>query len=93
MADRLRGVAGPFPGSNVSELLVVTHRFAFFGLVFGAEVAATTFFTLESVTAHQHAQLEEVINTTSFFKRLVHALGITSNAQVLLEFFVQGGQF
>ena len=52
-------------------------------------MSAAAFFTIKCVTAHEHSELEEVVNTTSLLKRLVHAFAVTRDAKVCLEFFIQ----
>ena len=66
-------VAGPLPRRDVGEVLVVAQRLALLGLVLGAEVAAAALLALEGVAAHQHAELEEVVDPAGLLQRLVDA--------------------
>ena len=74
-------------------IFVVAQRFAIVCLIFAAKVRTTTFFAIESITTHQHAQLEEVINTASLFKGLVDALTRASDAQIFFELAIERWQF
>ena len=73
-------VACPLICRHMAEFFVITQRFAVICLIFTAKVRTATFFTIESITAHQHAQLKEVINTTGFFERLVDAFARARNS-------------
>src|SRR5690606_25979926 len=89
VADRRHRVAGPLPGSYVGEVVVVALGLAFLVLVLGAEVAAAGFLALLGVAAHQHAELEEVVDATGLLERLVDALAVAGDTEVLLEFGVE----
>src|SRR5690606_1175717 len=92
VADGVHRIARPLPRSDVTEVLVVTLRLALLGLELGAEVTAAALAPLERVTAHEHAELEEVVDAAGLLERLVDALAVTGDPQVLLELLVQGGQ-
>ena len=74
------------------EVLVVALGLALVVLVLGAEVAAAALPALERVAAHQHAELEEVVDATGLLERLVDARAVAGDAQVLLELLVQRRQ-
>ena len=59
----------------MGEVLVVAQRLALVGLVLGAEVAAAALPPFEGVAAHQHAELEEVVDPAGLLERLVDAVG------------------
>ena len=48
----------PFPRRDISEFVVVALGFAVFGLVFGAEMAAATFFAVQRVGGQKSATRE-----------------------------------
>src|SRR5579883_1949852 len=52
--------AGVFPGGDVGEIGVVAEGFAFWGLVFLAEMAAAGFAAIERVQTHKFAEFEEI---------------------------------
>ena len=52
--------AGELPAGDVAEVVVVAGRFAVFGLVLLAEVAAAALVAVQRVDAHQLGQFEEV---------------------------------
>ena len=67
-----------------AKLLVVALGLAVLRLVLGAEVAAAALLALERVAAHQHPELEEVLDAPGLLERLVDALAVAGDAQVLL---------
>ena len=64
-------VAGPLPGGDVGEVLVVALGLALVGLVLGPEVAAAGLLAGEGVLAHELGELEEVVDPTGLLERLV----------------------
>ena len=89
---RCHRVAGPLPRRDVGEVLVVALGLAVLLLVLGAEVPTARFATLERVAAHQHPELEEVVDAAGLLERLVDAVTAARHAQVGLELLVQRGQ-
>ena len=73
-------------------VLIVTHCFAFFCLVFRTEVRSTAFFTSECVLAHRHAQLEEIVNAARLFECLVGAVTCSRYTEIGFEFVIQSRQ-
>ena len=83
-----------FPGSDVTEVLVVTLGFTFTKvsvfhfrivlriLVLFAEVTAARFFTIQSVVGEQFSKLNEVCNASRRFEALVEAFAGSRNMQV-----------
>ena len=55
----------------MGEVLVVALGLALVVLVLGPEVAAAALLALERVAAHQHAELEEVVDPAGLLERLV----------------------
>ena len=74
MQGGLRRIARPLPSRHVREVLVVAERFAVIGLMLGPEVPAAGLLTLESVAAHEHAELEEVLDPARLLEGLVETV-------------------
>ena len=74
-----------FPGGDITEVLVVTRRFAILGLVLGAEVAATGFFTIESILGEDLGKFEEVGQATGVLELLVVLLVGANHLDVVPE--------
>ena len=72
-----------------AKLLVVAQRLALLGLVLGAEVTAAALLALQRVTAHQHPELEEVVDPAGLLQRLVDRGPAAGHLEVLLELLVQ----
>ena len=87
----LRRVAGPLPGGDVGEVLVVALGLALLGLVLGPEVAAAGLLAVEGVEAHQLGQLEEVVDPAGLLEGLVELVAAAGDPEVLAELLVQGG--
>ena len=66
MAYRCLPNAFKFPSGHVTEIFVVTFRFAIH-LVFFAEMSSARLFTFQSIAAHEFTQLDKVGDTASFF--------------------------
>src|SRR5688572_20824497 len=95
LLDVARGVhrvAGPLPRRDVREVLVVALRLALLVLVLGAEVTAAALATVERVAAHQHPELEEVVDAAGLLQRLVDRAPVAGDAEILLELVVERGQ-
>ena len=84
-------VAGPFPGGDVGEAVVVAQRLTLLGLVLGTEVPAATLPTVEGIATHQQAELEEVVDSSRLLQGLVDAVATPGDTQVFLELLVQRG--
>src|SRR5262245_55943816 len=81
--------AGVLPGRDVAEVLVVAFRFAVFGLVLLAEMAAAALGALERVEAQQLAHREVVGHAAGPPERLVQLLLAAEHVDVLPELLAQ----
>src|ERR671913_352783 len=69
---RLLADALEFPGRDVREIVVVTHRFAVRGLALFTEVTAGRFGAVQGVEREDFSELEVVGNAAGVLEVLVH---------------------
>ena len=83
-------LAGPLPGGDVAEALVVAEGLAVLGLALLAEVAAAGLLAGEGVADHELAELEEVGDPAGALEALVHR-AVAEDPDVLPELVAQRG--
>ena len=74
MKLRLSPSAGELPCSHIGELFIIAFCFAFFRLVFFAEMAAARFFAMQRVARHKLAKFEEVRKTPGALELVVQTV-------------------
>ena len=78
------------PARYVEEVFVVALSFAFFSLVFFAEVTTARFVTVECVVSDKFAHNDEVLQTECLVELHVHAFTHGSrNVEVFVEFLTE----
>src|SRR4051812_32435113 len=82
-------VAGPLPGRDVREVLVVAQGLALVGLVLDAEVAAAALLAVAGVVAQELTELEEVGHAAGLLERLVERLALAEDPDVAPELLAQ----
>jgi hypothetical protein len=83
-------VARPLPRRRVGEVLVVSPSLSVLRLVLGPEVATAALLAVERIPAHEHGQLEEVVDPSRLLEGLVDAR-TARDPEVRAELGVQGG--
>ena len=91
MEFRLLADALELPGGRVTEVLVVTHRFAVVGLRLDAEVAAAALLAVQGIADKEFGEFEEVGNAPGVLELLVDFAIDAGDVDVLPELFAQGG--
>ena len=74
-------------------VLVVAQSLAVRRLVFDAEVAAAGLVALESIHAHELAEVDEIRHAPGFLQRLVEFVVVTQNTHVFPEFLADLVEF
>ena len=82
-----------FPSGYIHIVGIVTLGLTFLGLAFGTEVSAARLVTVESVSCHKLADLEEIFKTQGLLKFLIELELSTRYIYIAVELFLESLDF